>query len=102
MAALCTLRLLHELPALEQGSVACVGFGTPPLGNQQLQTEVLQRGWVQNMHNHVVPGTCDEAGPCFAPALEMNRPDLCPQREGPPIPSAPHVLRVQRTGCHPW
>lgn len=55
VAALCALRLLGKLPVALHSTVACVGFATPPIGNQELAEAVERMGWEDRIRNYMLP-----------------------------------------------
>lgn len=58
MAQLCALRLLRDLPphVAEHGSVKCISFAAPPLGNSALANTVSYKGWSSLFYNLALPG----------------------------------------------
>ena len=77
VAALCALRLLGKLPAALHSTVACVGFATPPIGNQELAEAVERMGWEDRIRNYMLPGARRAAA--AGPRAEARRaaPQAC-------------------------
>ena len=56
VATLSAIRLLSMLPKYLHSTVACIGFATPPVGNQALADAVELAGWDECITNYVLPG----------------------------------------------
>ncbi|GAB4813311.1 hypothetical protein N2152v2_000357 [Parachlorella kessleri] len=55
VATLSAIRLLSTLPQYLHSTVACIGFATPPVGNQALADAVELAGWDECIANYVLP-----------------------------------------------